>query len=304
MRRGVYLFCLLILAGTDAWAMPACRNRDALGTSRVIVANPVEFSRIGMLQYSSYPQLPLKEKEVVITFDDGPLPATTSAILDTLAAECVRATFFMIGRQATAFPEMARRVRAEGHTVGTHSQNHPLTFDQMPIERVRAEIEDGIKSVSDALGDKNALAPYFRIPGLLRVAPVEDYLTARNIAIWSADFDAEDWYRNVTPQDIVRKAITRLEAKQRGVLLLHDVQPATALALPELLRELKTRGYKVVAVVPRPDRPERLERPERQERYERQRPAPQARERSRMRVERSWPQVIYSNNPPPPPWLR
>jgi peptidoglycan/xylan/chitin deacetylase (PgdA/CDA1 family) len=157
----------------------------------------------------------------------------------------------MIGRQASAHPELARRVRAAGHSIGTHSQNHPLTFDQMPRERAEAEINDGIASVAAALGEPRALAPFFRIPGLLRVGPVEDYLNARGIAVWSADFDAEDWYKTATPQDIVRKAISRLEHKGRGILLLHDVHPATALALPILLRELKARGFRVVQVVPR-----------------------------------------------------
>lgn len=297
MRRVPYLFCFLLFTASEVSAAPpsalnsvACRNRDALGTSRTIVANPIETPRVGMLQYSSYPQLPLKEKEVVITFDDGPFPATTASILDTLAAECVRATFFMIGRQASAYPDMARRVLQEGHTIGTHSQNHPLTFDQMPIERARAEVEDGIQSVGDALGDRNAVAPYFRIPGLLRLSPIEDYLTSRNIAIWSADFDAEDWYKNATPQDIVRKAISRIEAKQRGVLLLHDVHPATASALPDLLRELKTRGYKIVAVVPKPPHVERPQADRPKVMRERARPQP--------RVQRGWPQVIYTRSPP------
>ena len=252
MRHVVFLaFGLWVFAGTHPAVAAPCRNPNALGTSRTVAVSPTELARIGTMQYSTFPQLPLREKEVVITFDDGPLPATTAGILDTLAAECVRATFFMIGRQASAHPDLARRVYSAGHVIGTHSQNHPLTFDQMTIDRAQREIDDGIKSVGDALGDARAVAPFFRIPGLLRVAPVEDYLASRGIAIWSADFDAEDWYRNTTPQDIVRKALQRLEAKGRGVLLLHDVHPATAMALPELLRELKTRGFKVVVVVPR-----------------------------------------------------
>ena len=298
MRRGAYVVILGLsaLACDFASAAPSnasCRNPNALGTSRTIAAPPAEFSRIGTLQYNSFPQLPLKEREVVITFDDGPLPATTPQILDTLAAECVRATFFMIGRQAAAHPELARKVAAAGHTVGTHSQNHPLTFDQMPIDRVRAEIDDGIKSVGDALGERNAVAPYFRIPGLLRVAPVEEYVTSRNIAIWSADFDAEDWYRNATPQDIVRKALSRLEAKGKGVLLLHDVHPATAMALPDLLRELKTRGFKVVAVVPRIESQKPVAehtRGRRAEQYDRY-------ERGDRRDRSGWPTVIRTAPP-------
>src|SRR5690606_36493016 len=132
------------------------------------------------------------------------------------------------------FPDTVRRIRSEGHTVGTHSQNHPLTFDQMPLARAKSEIDDGIVAVGEALGEGQAPAPFFRIPGLLRVGAVEDYLSSRGIAIWSAHFDAEDWYRSATAEEIVRKAMGRLDRKGRGVLLLHDVQPATALALPLL----------------------------------------------------------------------
>ena len=254
MRRVALMTFALVCSASGAWA--SCPgNPNALGTSRAITLKPEEFPRVGTQQYSQMPQLPLADHEVVLSFDDGPMPPYTEAILKTLASECVKATFFMVGRQANEFPETARRVHAGGHTIGSHSQNHPLTFDQMPVERARAEIDDGIASISNALGDPRAVAPFFRIPGLLRVAPVEDYLASRSIAIWSVDVVADDWYRSVTPHDIVRKAMTRLDAKGRGILLLHDVHPATALALPALLRELKVRGYRVVQVVPYVEKP-------------------------------------------------
>ncbi len=260
MRGVAGFFCCLGFLGAafPALAEPCRGNPQALGTSRTIAISHAEYAKLGTVHYAQSPQLPLRDHEVVLTFDDGPLPPFSNAVLDALAKDCVRVTFFMVGRQAAAFPDVARRVYKSGHSVGTHSQNHPLTFDQMPIEAAQREIDDGITSVSLALGDRRAVAPFFRIPGFLRIAPVEDYLGSRAITVWSTDFDADDWYKNATPKDIVTKAMTRLEAKGRGILLLHDVQPATALAVPMLLQELKARGYKIVHVTaagPKPRQP-------------------------------------------------
>src|SRR5690242_4491849 len=133
---------------TAASAASCPGNPHALGTSRVLAINTQEYGRVGRMQYSQFPQLPLNDHEVVLTFDDGPLPPYTDTVLKTLAAECVKATFFSVGRQANQFPDLLRRAFREGHTIGTHSQNHPLTFDQMPFESATREVDDGIASVS------------------------------------------------------------------------------------------------------------------------------------------------------------
>src|SRR4051812_41661083 len=124
----------------SAWAAPCPGNPNALGTSRVLAVDPAQYGRLGTMQYSQFPQLPLADREVVLTFDDGPVPPYTDSVLKTLADQCVKATFFMIGRQASQFPETARRVYEAGHSIGTHSQNHPLTFDTMPLVRAQREI--------------------------------------------------------------------------------------------------------------------------------------------------------------------
>jgi hypothetical protein len=153
----------------------------------------------------------------------------------------------MVGRMAKAYPKWAERVEAEGHTVGTHSQNHPLSFNRMPLERAEHEINDGIASVKAALGHEPA--PFFRIPGLLRIKRVEDYLASQHIMVWSADFPADDWKR-ISDREILRRALARLELHHKGILLLHDIHEKTVLALPTLLKELKARGYRIVHVVP------------------------------------------------------
>jgi peptidoglycan/xylan/chitin deacetylase (PgdA/CDA1 family) len=234
-------------------------NPDAIGTSRTIAVDPAAFPRVGSMQYRD--TLPLAEKEVVITFDDGPLPPYTDRILDTLAAHCVKVTYFLVGQMARAYPATVRRIFNEGHVIGTHSQSHPFAFGHMDSEHIAREVGGGIASVKAALGDPNALAPFFRIPGLARSHAVENYLAAQSITVWSADEVADDW-RGIGAREIVRLALHRIEAKgHRGVLLLHDIQPATAQALPILLNELKARGYSIVQAVPTGARPAALPEP-------------------------------------------
>jgi peptidoglycan/xylan/chitin deacetylase (PgdA/CDA1 family) len=237
-----------VLCGATAANSAECLgNPNALGTSRVISVDPAEHARLGTMQYEE--TLPLADHEVVLTFDDGPLPPYSNRILDTLASECVKATYFIVGSMARAYPDVVRRIYAEGHTIGTHSQHHPMTFNRMPITRVQTEVEDGISSTAAALGNPKAVAPFFRIPGLARSDSVEVYLQERGIMIWSADFPADDW-KHINANEVLSRALRRIEAKGKGILLLHDIQPATAQALPALLRELKARGYRIVHVVP------------------------------------------------------
>jgi peptidoglycan/xylan/chitin deacetylase (PgdA/CDA1 family) len=238
---------LTCITAQTASAADCPGHPNALGTSRTLVVDPREHPRIGTMQYPE--TLPLEDHEVVLTFDDGPLPRNSNQILDILAAQCVKATFFIIGHQAQAYPEGVRKLRDAGHSIGTHTQDHPLGMNRMSIERARQEIDDGIASVKVALGDDAALAPFFRIPGLSRADIVEDYLASQGIQIWSADFPADDW-RHVSSSRVYDLAIKRLEDKGRGILLLHDIQPRTVAALPRILHELKARGYRIVHVVP------------------------------------------------------
>jgi peptidoglycan/xylan/chitin deacetylase (PgdA/CDA1 family) len=235
------------IAAGSASAADCPDNPGALGTSRTLVVDPREHPRIGAMQYEE--TLPLQDHEVVLTFDDGPLPPHSTQVLDILASQCVKATFFIIGRMARDYPEGVRKVRDAGHSIGSHSQNHPLSMNRMPIERARQEIDGGIAAITAALGDPNALAPFFRIPGLLRAEGVEDYLASKGIQTWSADFPADDW-RHISSSRVYDLAMRRLEAKGKGILLLHDIQARTVAALPKILRELKARGYRIVHVVP------------------------------------------------------
>jgi peptidoglycan/xylan/chitin deacetylase (PgdA/CDA1 family) len=245
------MLCLGLLtigaAAGPASASDCHGNPDALGTSRTLVVDPREHPRIGTMQYAE--TLPLEDHEVVLTFDDGPLPRNSNQILDILASQCVKATFFAVGSMAREYPEGVRKLRDAGHSIGSHTQNHPTGMDRLPIERVRQEIDDGLASITAALGDPSAVAPFFRMPGLRRAEATEDYLASKGIQVWSADFPADDW-RHISPSNVFDLAMKRLEAKGKGILLLHDIQDRTVVALPRILHELKARGYRIVHVVP------------------------------------------------------
>src|SRR5262245_3948557 len=238
MRRKLAAFRLLVSCLLASWlsaslmgaaaAADCPGNPAALGTSRTIAVDPTEHRRLGAFQYRE--TLPLNDHEVVLTFDDGPLPPYSNHILDVLAKECVQATFFMVGRMTTAYPHLVKRAHAEGHTIGNHSQNHPFSFARMTVDQASREIEDGFTSIRTALGDPSGVTHFFRIPGLLRQEPVEAYLASHGYLTWSVDFMADDWTR-IGAGEIVRRALNRLEARGRGILLLHDIQPATALGL-------------------------------------------------------------------------
>jgi peptidoglycan/xylan/chitin deacetylase (PgdA/CDA1 family) len=235
--------------GVAAQATANCPGHpDALGTSRVLAIDPAEYPRIGRMQYPG--SLPLADKEVVLTFDDGPLPPYSNQILDILASQCVKATYFLVGEMARAFPAAVRRIYEEGHTIGTHSDDHPTRFGQLPIDKMRQEIDWGISDVSAALGDPKYLAPFFRIPGLARSDTVESELAARGLSVFSSDTVADDWHHRIGGKQIIAAAMRRLEAYGKGILLLHDIHPKTVAALPGLLKELKAKGFHIVQLVP------------------------------------------------------
>ena len=236
---------LVVAQGAAAADCPG--HPDAIGTSRTLVVDPREHPRIGAMQYKE--TLPLHDHEVVLTFDDGPLPRNSNQVLQILADQCVHATFFTIGEQAKASPDGVRKLVAAGHTVGTHTQSHPFGFTKWPIERAQPQIDQGIASVTAAMVDPSGLAPFFRFPGLERSDAAERYLASQGIQVWSADFLADDW-RHISSNQVFDLAIKRLEARGRGILLLHDIQARTVAALPRLLHELKVRGYQIVHVVP------------------------------------------------------
>jgi len=222
-------------------AKSACANPDALGVSRTVVIDTTGGPGFGFLQYKQFDFL--TDKEVVLTFDDGPWP-TTPAVLKALADECVKAVFFPVGKHTTYHPEILRQVAAAGHTIGSHTWSHShLDSKKLTEPQVREEIEKGFSAVKMALGA--APAPFFRFPALAHTQAALGYLGTRNIAMFSCDVDSND-FRSSGPDQVIQNVMTKLDKQGKGVILMHDLQKHTALALPALLRRLKAGGYKVV----------------------------------------------------------
>ena len=243
-RPVLFALCALAVFGPrPASAREDC-GPETLGTSREISiggeALPVGFQ--------SYPRtLALEDHEVVLTFDDGPA-ASTGPILDALAKECVQATFFVIGRNAEAMPALVKREVERGHSVGHHSYSHPeRTLRLMDDAAARRDIEKGIAAVDKAAGGK--AAPFFRFPGYAHTEPLLAWLKEKGYTVFGSDLWASDWSQ-MTPKAQLDLVMGRLEEKKRGIVLFHDSRPQTAQMIPDFLRELKKRGYKVVHMVP------------------------------------------------------
>jgi peptidoglycan/xylan/chitin deacetylase (PgdA/CDA1 family) len=220
-----------------------CANPDALGVSRVVEVDTTGGPGFG---FEHFKQLDfLADKEVVLTFDDGPWPGNTPAVLKALADQCTKAVFFSIGKHASYHPEILRQVLAAGHTVGTHTWSHAnLNSKKMTEQQAKDEIEKGMSAVKLALG--TAPAPFFRFPELQHNPAAVAYLGQRNVAIFSCDLDSFDFRKTSTPDKIVQTVMSQLDKLGKGIILMHDFQKHTAEALPELLRRLKAGGYQVV----------------------------------------------------------
>lgn len=249
-RVAVGLLLALAMSAAPAAAAPACEgNADALGTTRILEVPAGQ--RVGL---KSFPQtLPLGDREVVLTFDDGPWPTTTAEILDALKAECVRATFFLIGENARARPALVKRELSEGHTVAHHSMTHPAaTLAKLPHADALAEINRGMAADDmAAYGGTSGTprVPFFRFPGFASTPALLDDLSRRGISVFGADLWASDWNR-MEPAQQLDLVLGRLEASGRGIILFHDTKAQTAAMIPAFLRALKVRGYKVVHIVP------------------------------------------------------
>ena len=222
-------------------ARSTCANPDALGVSRMVVIDTTGGPGFGFLQYKQFDFL--SDKEVVLTFDDGPWP-TTPAVLKALADECTKGLFFPVGKHTTYHPEILRQVYAAGHTVGSHTWSHAhLDSKKMTEAQMKEEIEKGYSAVKMAIG--TAPAPFFRFPGLGHTQGALGYLASRNISMFSVDVDSND-FKSSGPDQVINNVMTKLDKQGKGIILMHDLQKHTAQALPTLLRRLKAGGYKVV----------------------------------------------------------
>ena len=236
---------------------------EALGTSRIEKVGTEGGLEVGWKTYRD--TLPLADHEVILTFDDGPDPNTTPLILNALKAQCVRATFFAIGRKADDAPRLMRREVEEGHNVAYHTYSHPQpTLRYMSAAAARADILKGVIAVEraaygedfpngepDDLSKLKLHAPFFRYPGFADTADLDGWFARSNVGVFGVDLWASDWIP-MTPDQELKLVFSRLDKAGKGMLLLHDDKPWTAAMLPRFLEGLKARGYHIVHIEPGP----------------------------------------------------
>ena len=228
---------------------PTCDKPDGMGLARTVEIDTTGGPAFGTEHFKQYDFL--REHEVVLTFDDGPWPDNTPMVLKALQDNCIKATFFEIGEHATWRPDISKTLAEAGMTIGSHTWSHkdlakkPYASD---IEQAKQEIEMGVSAVHMAVG--GPIAPFFRFPDLQQPPDLMAYLGTRNIATFSTDIDTFD-FKIRKPEDVVKSVMTKLAKAGKGILLMHDFQHATAVAMPEILRQLKAGGYKIVHMVPK-----------------------------------------------------
>ncbi len=213
---------------------------DALGVSRVVEIDTTGGPGFGFEHFKQYDFL--QPGEVVLTFDDGPWPHNTAEVLAALAANCTKAVFFPIGEHTMWAPEILKQVDAAGHTIGSHTWSHK-DLSKLTAQDAKDEIEKGISAVAWGLG--HPASPFFRFPALRHPPEMVTYLGERNIAIFSTDMDSFD-FKIRKPDQVITSVLTKLKKNGKGIVLMHDFQRATADAAPELLKQLKINGYRIV----------------------------------------------------------
>ena len=195
---------------------------------------------------------------LALTFDDGPDPRWTPAILDILKREHVPATFFIIGKNGQAYPDLVRRIVNDGHELGNHSFTHP-NLGEMPLSVTDLELNATQRLIESETGRSTVLfrPPYFGDAEADKPQEVEPAIVAQNLGyvMVGVRIDPNDWQLPVTPDQIILRTVDRAIDKNpdtRGeVILLHDSggdRSATVAALPELIHELKARGFQFVPV--------------------------------------------------------
>jgi peptidoglycan/xylan/chitin deacetylase (PgdA/CDA1 family) len=230
-------------------------NPDAIGVSKIMKVDSTGGFYVGQTYHT---KLPLEPMDVVLTFDDGPMAGRTDRVLQALDHECTKATFFIVGQMAKAYPETLRKTAAAGHTIGYHTMTHPLSMVKWPLDKAQANIRDGWQTVDQILygqaGDKPA-TPFFRYPGLFNSRAINEWFNGMNMGVYAIDAAGNDWLKGyITMADgpnVMNRALSELEQQKGGILLLHDIKDSSSSIVAPLLRELKARGFHIVQLVPK-----------------------------------------------------
>jgi peptidoglycan/xylan/chitin deacetylase (PgdA/CDA1 family) len=192
---------------------------------------------------SSIHDIRLQDKEVILSFDDGPIPGRTDRVLATLDEFGVKGAFMMVGEMAALHPELARKVAMDGNAIGSHTYKHDnlasLTFDMAMAEVMRGEA-----AVTKATGVE---VNFFRFPYLADSHKLRAAIAMRDMVVMDVDVDSKDYF-NTTPVAVTKRTLDLLHKRGRGIILMHDIHNRTATMLPTLLSKLEAEGYKVVTL--------------------------------------------------------
>jgi len=243
-RNLVYLMLGAIAAACTAASPASAADSEACPAGALGVSRTIEVDTTGGPWFGKPHGDPnfLRPNEVVLTFDDGPSPTNTRKVLEALAKECTKATFFVVGEMAVLHPEVIKEEVEQGHTIGTHTWTHP-NLARRSLEDVKREVEATFDIAQKA--SPKPIAPFFRYPYLSSSETTVDYFKSRNIGQFAVDIDSQDW-RVRSSKPVIARVMAGLKARGRGIILMHDIHKWTADAVPQLLAKLKAGGYKVV----------------------------------------------------------
>lgn len=220
----------------------SCKRSKGIGVSRTVTLRPTGGARYGS-SHGGHKNF-LRDKEVVLTFDDGPVPSTTNKVLLELERHCTKATFFLVGKMAKTYPATVRKILAKGHTVGAHGYTH-RNLGHTNAKTAIQDVSAGIQAVNKAAGRKSA--PFFRFPYLSESKAVNGYLKRSGYGVFAIDVDSLD-YRISSPKAMVNRVMSELRRHGKGIILMHDIQRVTANGIGNLLDRLKAEGYKIVHI--------------------------------------------------------
>ncbi|MGZ2405407.1 polysaccharide deacetylase family protein [Rhizobium ruizarguesonis] len=196
-----------------------------------------------ILEVSSLADLNLQDKEVILSFDDGPIPGRTDKVLAILDQFGVKGAFMMVGEMAEMHPALARKVAQDGNTIGSHTYDH-ANLSSLSFDAAMAEVIKGELAVTKATGTD---VSFFRFPYLAESHRLRAAIAKRDMVVMDVDIDSKDYF-TTTPVSITQRTMNLLHKRDRGIILMHDIHKRTATMLPTLLSKLEAEGYKVVTL--------------------------------------------------------
>ena len=245
IRIGAVLLIASLLAGCNSSGSHAGRNSGKLGKLKSSFLRnpninvPIDPARARALTYS---RVKVNGPYVAMTFDDGPHPVHTPKLLEILKRRNIRATFYVVGTNARRYPQILRRMIAEGHEIGNHTVTHKH-ISKINLEQVRKEVLGCQQAIMAACGVKPRT---FRPPGGHTNDRLKVWLHKEfnySTIIWAVD--PQDWKRP-GPAVVAQRIISNTSAG--SIILAHDIHAPTIVAMPQALDGLLARGYRFVTV--------------------------------------------------------